>query len=166
MTIEAVQDAALAEASAQAESLRSAARERADQALASARAEAAALVTARRAAAERLADLEERERLAQARAQARATVLSAQETALIEARSAVWAAGRRLVGDRRYELMLEQLVTRARQRLKDAGPVRIVPVAGEGFIARAGSRQIDYSLDALLYRYLEAMASELEGLWR
>jgi len=164
MTLEAVQEAAVADASAEADAIRRGAHERAEQVLAGARAEAAALLAERRGAAERLADLEERERLAQARAQARATVLRAQQAMLTEAVAAVRSAAHRLVEDRRYRQVVEQLAADARERLPD--PVEIVRVPAGGFIARAGSRQIDYSLDAQVDRCLAAMADELERLWR
>jgi len=160
-----VQDAALGHASVQAQALRDAASARADQVVAAAGEEAAELLAARRARAERLADLEEHERLAEARAQAGATVLSAQRMVLSEATAAVRAAARRLTVDRRYARLLERLEADARRRLEDGEPVQIVPVAEGGFVARAGSRELDYSLDALLERCLEAMTGELERLW-
>jgi len=166
VTLEAVRDAALADASAQADAIGRAARERAEEMLAGARAEVADLLAGRRAAAERLADLQERERLAEVRAQARAMVLHAQRSVLSEATAAARAAARRLVGDRPYRALLERLAADARERLSAGGPVQIVSVADGGFVARAGSRQIDCSLDAQLDRALRSMGGELERLWR
>ena len=166
MTLEAVQDAALARASAEGQALRRAARERAEQLLAGAREQAGALVAERRADAERLADLQERERLAAARAEARAMVLSAQRSVLSQATAAARTAARRLTGERRYQALLERLEADARARLSAAAPVEVIKVPGDGFVARVGSRQLDYSLDAQLDRCLESMASELERLWR
>jgi len=166
VTLEAVQDAAHAQAAAEAQALRRAARERAEQMLAGAREETAALLAKRRAAAGRLADLEERERLAQARAEARATVLSAQRAVLSEATAAARDEARRLVADRSYQALLERLAVDARARLSAAGPVEIVSAPGGGFVARAGSRQLDYSLGAQLDRCLESIAGELEHPWR
>ncbi len=165
-TLGAVRDAALAGATAQAQALGAAARERAEQILAATRVEAAAVLSKRRDAATRLADLEERDRLAQVRADAAATVLSAQRTVLTEAREAVLAAAGRLVTDPRYSLLLERLEADARRRLSDGAPVRIVQAADGGFIAYAGSRQVDYSLAAQVDRCLEATGGELEQLWR
>ncbi len=165
VTLETVQAAALADAHADAESIRTAARKHAHQISAHARGEAAALIAQRRVATERLEDLHRRERLAQARADARATVLQAQRSVLVEAIAAAHTAARRLVGDPRYELLLERLVADAQQRLAAAGEVQIIPVAQGGMIVRAGSRQIDYSLHAQVDRCLEALASELETLW-
>lgn len=166
MTLAAVQEAARAEASGRAEAIREAARVRAEEVIAAARAGAAALVAERRAAAERLADLEEHERLAQARAQASEMVLSAQRTVLVEARTAAQSAARHLVGDRRYAQLLDQLAADARRRLRNGDPVRIAAAAEGGFVASAGTRQIDYSLNAQVDRCLEAMGPELERLWR
>ena len=86
MTLATIEDAALANASADADALRRAAQERAGEIIDQARIEAAAVIVARRAAAERLADLEARERLAEARGEARATVLRAQRSVLLGAR--------------------------------------------------------------------------------
>lgn len=166
LTLDAVQDVALADASAEAEAIRRAAEARAEQVLAGARAEVAVLLAGRRAAAERLADVEERELIAEARTQARATVLRAQRSVLVQATEAARLAVRRLVGDRRYQLLLERLAAGARERLATAGPVQISSVPGGGFVARAGSREIDYSLDAQLDRCLQSMTNELQRLWQ
>jgi hypothetical protein len=166
VTLATVQDASLATASADAKAIRRAAQERAAAIIDQARAEAAALIAARRAAAARLADLEARERLAEARGEARAIVLRAQRSVLVGARSAVHAAARRLVDDSRYDRLIERLAVEARERLAPAGPVQIVRLAQGGLVARAGSREIDYSLGAQVDRWLEAMASELERLWQ
>ena len=166
MTLEAVQHAALAHAEAEADALRRAARERAEELLAAAREQAAALLAERRASADRLAYLQERERLARAREEARAMILSAQRSVLSEATAAARAAVRRLSGERRYQALLGRLEADARLRLSAAGPVEVIKAPGGGFVARAGSRQLDYSLDAQLDRCLESMASEVERLWR
>jgi vacuolar-type H+-ATPase subunit E/Vma4 len=166
MTLATVQDAARHSASAQADSIGRAARERAQQIIDEARAEAAALLARRQAAAERLADLEERQRLADARAEARATVLRAQRSVLSDATSAANAAARGLVDDPRYEWLVERLAADARERLAPRGPAQIAILPEGGLLARAGSCEIDYSLQAQVNRCLQAMASELEGLWR
>jgi len=166
MTLAAVEDAALASASAQADAIRRAAQACAEQLAEDARAEAVAVIAQRRAAAERLADQEEQQHLAQARAEARATVLRAQRSVLTDAVSAARAAVRELSEDSRYRGLLERLANDARERLAAAGPVHITALPDGGLVARAGSREIDYSLDAQLDRCCGAMASELERLWR
>ena len=164
-TLDAVQDAALAMTSAETESVRQMAEQRRAHDLAEARAEAEEIVSRRRAASERLAAVEERERLAKARAEARGTVLRAQQAVFAEATESARRAAARLIEDPRYERVLVSLEADARRRLEQFGRVRIVPAAGGGFLAQAGSRDIDYSLDAQLQRCLRSMASELGDLW-
>jgi hypothetical protein len=163
--LDAVRDAALATTSADAEAIRRTAQERRAQHLARARATADEIVSRRRAASERLAAVEERERLARARAEARGRVLHAQQAVIDEATESARRAAARLIEDPRYERMLVLLEADARRRLGRFGRVQIVPAAGGGFLARAGSREIDYSLDAQLRRCLRSMARELGGLW-
>jgi hypothetical protein len=164
-TLDAVQDAALAMTSAETESVRQTAEQRRAHDLAAARAEAEEIISRRRAASERLAAVEERERLAQARAEARGTVLRAQRAVFAEATESARRAAAQLVEDPRYERLLLELEVDARRRLEQFGRVQIVPAAGGGFLAQAGSREIDYSLDAQLQRCLRSMAVELGGLW-
>jgi len=165
VTLEAVQHAALARTSAEAEAIRRAAEKRRARHLAEARAEADEIVLRRRAASERLAAVEERERLAQARAEARGRVLRAQRAVFAEATESARSAAAQLIEDPSYKRLLASLEADARQRLGRFGRVQIVPAAGGGFLARAGSREIDYSLDAQLQRCLRSMAGELDGLW-
>jgi vacuolar-type H+-ATPase subunit E/Vma4 len=162
----AVQAAELRAAREEAEAIRCAGDSRAEQIMAQARAEAASLIHRRCAAAERLAELEERDRLAEIRASARATVLRAQHRVLSEARAAAHAAIHGLAGDPRLDGLLEPLAADAQERLAAAGRVELAAVPDGGFIARAGSRQIDYSLSAHLDRWLDATAGDLESLWR
>lgn len=165
-SIAAVREVELGIAAEEAEAIRRAGNGRAEQITAQARAEAAALIERRCAAAERLAELEARDRLAEVRAGARGTVLRAQQSVLSEARASAHAIVRDLVGDPRLEHLLERLAADARERLAPAGPVEIAPTADGGFVACAGTREIDCSLRAQVDRFLDAMAGELEGLWR
>ena len=153
-------------ANEQADVIRADAARRVEEILAQARADAAALIAQRRSAAEQLAELGKRERLAEARAQARGTVLRAQRTVLHDVRAAAHAAARELGGDPRLSRLFERLAADARDRLAGAGPVRIVADPDGGFVAHAGSCEIDYSLRAQVDRVVDAMASELEKLWR
>jgi vacuolar-type H+-ATPase subunit E/Vma4 len=166
VTLEAVRDAALADASSHADRTRRAAEERAEQIIADGRAEAASVVARHRAAAESLADLEERARLAEARTQAHAVVLQAQRSVLRDATEAAHARARQLADDPRYERLIEHLVAEARERLGTDSEVELIAAPEGGVVARAGSRQLDYSLHAQVDRCLEALASELERLWR
>jgi len=165
-TLDAMRDVELHRASERADAIRRTGNLGAEQILAQAQADAAALIARRCAAAERLAQLDERDRLAEARAQARGTVLRAQRSVLIEARAAAHRTVRDMVGDPRLERQLERLAADARGRLATAGPVQIVAAPDGGFVARAGSREIDYSLRAQVDRIVDAMAGELERLWR
>lgn len=162
----AVRAAELRAAAEESEVISRAGAARAEQILAQARSDAAALIRRRCAPAERLAELEERERMAEVRAQARGTVLRARQSVLSDVRAAAHAAVRDMVGDPRLERLLERLLADARERLASAGPVEIVPIPEGGFVARAGSREIDYSLRAHVDRWLDALAGELERLWQ
>lgn len=164
--LEAVRRAALDQASADAERLRAAACARAEKVLAATGAEADSILAARRAAAAFLGEAEERARLAEARAEAAAALLAARRTVLVEARAAARTAVAALLHDPRSAQLLEGLEADARRRLGEERPVRIVALADGGFIARAGDRQIDCSLDSLLDRCLESLGPELERLWR
>lgn len=166
VTLDAVRQAELRVASGEADEIRRAADGRVQGIVAQARADADALITRRCAAAERLAALEERERLAQARTQAREIVLRAQRLVLTDAVAAAHAAARKLAADARLERLLEQLAIDARERLASAGSVETIAASDGGFVARLGSREIDYSIHSQVDRILEEMASELEHLWR
>jgi ATP synthase (E/31 kDa) subunit len=164
----AVREVELREAAEAAEAIRRDAAERAEHVVEQARSEGAELVARRCAAAERLAELGERDQVAEARARSRETVLRAQQSMLDEARAAVHAAVRNLVGDPRLDHLFERLARDARKRLAACGPVAIEPVVGGGFVARAGSREIDCSLPVLVDRVLDTdtIAAELQELGR
>jgi vacuolar-type H+-ATPase subunit E/Vma4 len=166
VTLAAVRDGALGSAHEEADAIRRGAQERADQLVADARAEADALVATRRAAAQRLADQEEGAQLARARAAARVSVLKAQRAVLDEAAAAAHTAVRNLARDRRDASLIERLSADARARLAGHGTVEVIAAPGGGVVARAGSRELDYSFDALTDRCLQGMAGELERLWR
>lgn len=158
--------AALAGHRAQADAIRAAAERAREDLLTRTRAEAEQIIAARRASAARLADIEERERLVGARADARAIVLGAQRAVLMQATAAAHAAGSALRGDPRYRALMRRCRDDAQARLAGAGTVTIAEAPGGGIIARAGSREIDYSLPAQVDRCLRAMGTELTGLWR
>jgi vacuolar-type H+-ATPase subunit E/Vma4 len=164
-TIVAVREIELRVAAEQAEELRRAGERRAAQIVAEARDQSAALIERRCADAGRLAELEASDRLAEARASARGTVLRAQQSALTEARASVHAMVGDLIGDPRLNRLLDRLAIDARERLESAGPVELIEARGGGFVARAGTREIDCSLRAHVDRVLDAMAGELERLW-
>jgi vacuolar-type H+-ATPase subunit E/Vma4 len=166
VTLEAVVDAALRAAREEAGAIRRGAERRAAEVLADARSEAARIVERRGLAAERLAQEERRERLAEARAQARAIVLGAQRSVLDDAAAEARAAAGALARDPAYRRLQDALAAEAKRRLRGADTVELVPAPHGGFVARAGNRQIDYSLDAQIARSLEAASAEREPLWR
>jgi vacuolar-type H+-ATPase subunit E/Vma4 len=165
-TLDVVREVELHAASERADGIRRTGDRGAERIVAQAEADAAALIAARCAAAERLAELDERERLAEARAGARGTVLRAQRSVLLDARAAAHRAVRGLAGDPRLKRLLRRLAADAPERLAVAGPVQVVATSDGGFVARAGTREIDYSLRAQVDRIVDAMAGELERLWR
>lgn len=165
LTLQTLEQATLASASDEGQQIRDAAAERAQRILAEARAQADALLATRHAEAERQADTQERRRLAQAHTQAREVVLRAQRSVLGQAGEAAHSAARRLVDDPRYVLLLQRQAAEANERLAPAGPVQIITTAEGGLIARAGSRQIDYTLSAQVQRCLESLTGDLERLW-
>ncbi len=166
VTLAVARTAALADARAAAAVIDRDAAQRCEVMLSAARAEAAALLQRRRAAAERLAERERRQRLAEARAEARAIVLRSQQTVFEAVRTAAHAAARELLHDPGYQQLLGRLSADARKRLAPAGIAEILAAPGGGVIARAGSREIDYSLDAQVERCLGTMSGELARLWR
>jgi vacuolar-type H+-ATPase subunit E/Vma4 len=166
VTLEAALAAALADARAEADAIRRLAEERTAELLAEARAEAATLVDRRHAEAQRLAERERMERLAEARAEARATILRAQRMVQTGAMTAAHAAARRITSTPGYERLIERLSAEARERLSSVGATEIIAAPGGGVVARAGSCEIDYSLDAQVERCLWDMQGEIERLWR
>ena len=167
MTPESAQLAVLADAARGAEQLRRAAEESRARMLASARAEAEGLLAQRLAIAERLAEREEREQLAEARSEARRVVLRARQAVLADASSAAHSAAHELVGEPAYARLIKTLTAEVHERLSTAAARAHVEAApGGGLRARAGSHEIDYSLDAQVDRCMRAMSSGLERLWR
>jgi hypothetical protein len=165
-TIAAVRELELRVAAEEAGAIRRAGDDHVEQIIEQAREEAAALIEQRCGAAERLAALEARDRLAEVRARARGTVLREQQSVLTEARASAHATVRGMVGDPRLNRLLERLAADARERLVSAGPVELIEAPDGGFVARSGTREIDCSLRAQVDRVLDAMAAELERLWR
>ena len=167
MTLESAQLAVLADAARRAEQLRGRAEASRARLLANARAEAEALLARRLATAERLAERERRERLAEARSEARRIVLRARRAVLADASSAAHAAAHELVRDPAYAQLVKALTAEVEERLSTpATRARIEAAPSGGLLARAGSHEIDYSLDAQVDRAMRAMSSGLERLWR
>lgn len=167
MTLESAQLAVLADAARRAERLRRGAEQDRAQLLAGARAEAEALLARRLAIAERLAERERRERLAEARADARRVVLRARRTVLSDTSQAAHAAARELARQPVYAKLMAVLSAEAKERLSTPTEhAHVARAPGGGIVARAGSREIDYSLDSQVNRCMQSLSAELERLWR
>jgi vacuolar-type H+-ATPase subunit E/Vma4 len=109
----------------------------------------------------------QRERLAEARSEARRIVLRARQEVLADASRAAHMAARELVSEPAYAELMTALTAEVKERL--ATPAERVSVAAApdgGLLARAGSHEIDYSLDSQVDRCMQAMSGELERLWR
>jgi len=167
MTLESAQLAVLADAARRAEQLRRQAEESRARLLASAHAEAETLLARRLELVERLAEGERRERLAEARSEARRVVLRARQAVLADASSAAHSAAHELVGEPAYARLIKTLTAEVHERLSTpAARARVEAAPGGGLRARAGSHEIDYSIDAQVDRCMLAMSSGLERLWR
>jgi vacuolar-type H+-ATPase subunit H len=152
---------ALAGAHAQADALRTRAREHGALAASAAHTRADELRRDTVAAAQRAADEDADRVLAAARARARGLLLAARRDvyATVVRDVAEQASSRR----DEYEAMRERLIGDARRRL--GASVEISDAPEGGIIARAPGRQIDYSLSARLRLCLAQMGEEVAALW-
>lgn len=167
MSLESAQLAVLAHAAREAEQLRRHAQESRARLLADAHAEAQALLAQRLAIAEQLGERERRERLAEARSEARRIVLCARQAVLTDAHRAARLAAHELMQEPAYAELMRALTTEAQERLSTpAERARVAAAPGGGLLARAGSHEIDYSLDSQVDRCMQTMPDELERLWR
>jgi hypothetical protein len=155
--------------------------------LAEVRAEVArALADADRRAAARIAEAERRGRAlveaARAEGVAVAALVGAEEQTLARRRAQslrlaakrelyerlaaeAHAAARALRNDPRYPALLARLAQTARAQLGADAVLELDPPEAGGVRACAGSRRVDYTLDALAERCLERLGSEMERLW-
>lgn len=165
MTLEAVRDALLAEARADAAEQVAAADTAGRDAVDAAQAEADRLLAQARADGEAEARAAVAGELARARRQAREVVLAARRAAYehvgAEARRQATELGEAPGG----ASLVEGLAALARAQLGDGA---VVDADGEvgGVVARAGTRSVDYRLAAVAERCLDALGPEVEELWR
>ena len=164
--LDALQLAALQATREQADALVREAGARAEQTLEQARREADAVRARIAAAAQAQAQAHALASVSAAHAEAHGLVLAAQRSVLEQARTAAREAAGALLTDKRYAALLERLAAQARMRLADDGEVSVVAAPQGGLVALTTSRRLDYSLDACVDRALDAMASELESLWK
>jgi cell division septum initiation protein DivIVA len=159
------ESALLADARAEAEQTIRAAGQQAQALVAQAREEAARLVASARAEGEAEAAVEADRWLALARSDARTEILEARREQYETLRREAQAAAQSLRGTAGYERLLARLERRAREQLGAAATLERDAAAG-GLVARAGKRQVDYTLVALVERCLERVSAEVERLWR
>lgn len=165
MNLDAVRGAVLADADDDAAELRAAAERDVATAVAAARVEADHIVAEARsegdAEARRVAVLEG----ARARRRAREEVLAARNAAYVRLLRESQETAVALRRDRRYPELIEALTRVALTQLGDAATVRRDDEHG-GIVATAGSRTLDYRLDAMAVRNVAALGERIEDLWR
>jgi F0F1-type ATP synthase membrane subunit b/b' len=99
------------------------------------------------------------------RALARWEVLAAQRAAYDELRRRVRTEAMALRAQDGYQELLERLTTAARRDLGDEAEVEIDPPADGGIRARAGGRQVDYTLASLAERCVRDLGPAPARLW-
>jgi len=156
-----VRRAALADAQAEAERLRTAARERSAAALAAARERSRELREDSLATARQAADEDARRVLSAARSSANALLLSARREVYAKVTRDLEQQASSHRED--YQAASERLVGVARRRL--GADVEIADAPDGGIIARAPGRQLDYSLSTQLRRCLAQLDDEVAALW-
>jgi len=162
--VEPLRRVLLADARAEAERIEAAARAEADACLAEARRQAEALLTQARAEGESAAEIQVAHDRAQARRHARVVLLAAQREVYDELRRRSFAEAASLKGTPRYRALLDRLRSAAHAQL---GPgAQVEPAPNGGVVGTCGRRSVDYSLDALVERALDALGSSLAELWR
>lgn len=160
-----VRDALLADAAREADQLVAGARRRADQRIADVEHGVDAEV----------ADVERRARMSataradhaavRARTQSHRSLLRSRTETNRELGAVVGAAVRAMRDDTRYPELLRHFEARARDQLGSEAEVRIDPDSAGGVVATAGSRHVDYTLQALADRALGSLADEVAMLW-
>ncbi|HSL66337.1 MAG TPA: V-type ATP synthase subunit E family protein [Gaiellaceae bacterium] len=163
MNLGPVREALLAEARADAARLLADADERAEATLAAADAEAEALVRAAREEGAAAADIDGAYDRAQAHRVARRLVLEARRELHDELRRTARARVEALREAPEYEALLARLAAAARRQLGEAAQIELDP--GGGLRASSGGRSVDYTLDAVVTRALDALGTRTEALW-
>jgi V/A-type H+-transporting ATPase subunit E len=158
-------DAVLAEARRAADALLAETDVVVDAQLDAARTEAEQLRATARAHGREAAEHELRRRVAEARQEARGTVLRARRDVLDELRDRVVQQLLDCRGGADYEALCDRLGRAAREQLGADAAVDEDHAIG-GVVGSAGGRRVDYRLPVLVDRALEDMAGTLEELWR
>ncbi len=152
------------------------ARERAERLLQQAEEQARELIAQAQRDGEELIARAREEGLAAGRAQAardagldrvltRLEVLAAQRTSYEELRRRLSTEVMALREERDYAELLQRLAAAARRDLGDAAELEIDPPELGGVRARAGSRQVDYTLASLAERCLRDLGPALARMW-
>lgn len=151
------------------------AREEAGRLVEDAKAEAEARVSAAETCAEQAVEQARRRARATAAARARRAIGVARRDAhavQLEAESRIWTdvverlhrAVDALPSDPRYSTLLDGLEQAARRRLGEEATIQRDPEGG-GVLASLEGRRVDYRLQTLADRALEALADEVAELW-
>lgn len=164
MSLDAVREALLAQAEAEAKRLARRVDERAAAQVKRAEKHTAALVQHARGEGEAAAALEATVEMARARRAARAHVLRAQREVFDNVRRAAYAAAELLRSRPEYADLLERLIVRVQAELGKDVELDVDPPAG-GVVGRHGNRRVDYTLPVLVERCLADHATDLERLW-
>jgi vacuolar-type H+-ATPase subunit E/Vma4 len=165
VTLKAVRRALMDDADADAGRVLAAAREEAEAQVAAALHEARRMTGAARAEGDAEARTAAAIEQARVRRRAREAVLAARQAAVDRLRAAAREAAVRLRDDPRYPELLAGLERTARDQLGEGATVDVQPPTG-GLVAAAGSRSVDYRLDSLADRCVDALGEEIEALWR
>jgi vacuolar-type H+-ATPase subunit E/Vma4 len=161
--LSAVRDALLAEARADAARLLEEADARAAATRAAAEQAGEELVRAAREEGDAAAALEGAHDGARARRTARALVLAAQREVYDELRNSARARAQELRASPDYKALLERYASAARAQLGADATVALDPAGG--LRATAGTRSVDYTLDAVVDRAVDAIGERTAALW-
>jgi len=162
--VEPLRRVLLADAKTEAERIEAAAQAEAEARIAAALRDAEALLEQARAEGESAAEIQVAHDHAESRRHARVVLLAAQREIYEELRRRSLAEASALKGTPRYRALLDRLRSAAHTQL---GPgAHVEPAPNGGVVGTCGGRSVDYSLDALVERSLDALGSSLAELWR
>lgn len=164
-SVEPARDALLADARERAGQLLEQAEEQARKRLAQAQRDAQELIARAREEGLAAGRAQAARDAGRGRTLARWEVLAAQRAAYDELRRRARTEVMALRDERGYPELLERLAAAARRDLGDGAEIEIDPPAQGGVRARAGSRQVDYTLTALAERCVRDLGPALAQLW-
>lgn len=165
MSLEAFRGALLTDARERAARRIDEARSKSERRLDHARSRAEEMISEAKADGEQVAAAETARMIAEERRKTREQILTARQEVFENLRQTV----ERALTDRSAAGELSDLWRRLEEaaRLQLGEEADITTESGnQGFVARLGRRQTDYTIHSLVGRALETMGSELERLWR